>query len=98
MNLNLSQLITQILGGNRQAFEVLIRHYQKLVYGFAFQRTKNFADAEDLTQEAFLQTYQNLHTLREPEKFAGWMRGITFHLCDRWLKERRRVVLVDDVE
>ncbi len=60
MNLNLSQLIRQILGGNRQAFEVLIQHYQKLVYGFVFRMTKNFSDAEDLTQKAFLQAYQNL--------------------------------------
>ena len=45
MNLNLSQLIRQILGGNRQAFEILIRHYQKLVYGFAFPEPRGLSNS-----------------------------------------------------
>lgn len=81
------QLVQQTLSGNVNAFNQLVTKYQGAVYGVAFHWTKNFADAEDITQEAFFLAYEKLEQLQDPQKFAGWLNRITTNMCYKW---RRR--------
>jgi RNA polymerase sigma-70 factor (ECF subfamily) len=82
------QLVWQTLNGDRRGFDRLVKKYQGAVYGLAYHWTKNFADAQDLTQEAFFQAYEKLDQLRDREKFAGWLRGIATNLCRMWQRDR----------
>lgn len=75
------QLIEKTLSGDKNAYEKLVQKYQDMVYGLAFHFTKNFADAQDIAQEAFINGYLNLASLKKKNKFAGWMRTITANLC-----------------
>jgi RNA polymerase sigma-70 factor (ECF subfamily) len=74
-------LVKDALSGDRTAFNCLIEKYQSRVYGLAYHITGNFADAEDLTQEAFIRAYLDLHQLREPNKFANWLYQVTRNIC-----------------
>ena len=78
--------------GDRNAFGKLVRKYQSQVYGLAFHMVGNFADAEDLTQEAFVQAYRNLDRFGEPNNFPGWLRTIAVNLCRMHLRRGREVV------
>ena len=49
----------------------------------------DLSEAEDLVQEAFIQAYQHLKTLRDAEKFPGWIYRITHNLCFAALRNRR---------
>lgn len=82
------RLVRQTLNGDRSGFDRLVKKYQGAVYGLAYHWTKNFADAQDLTQEAFFQAYEKLDQLRDPIKFAGWLRGIATNLCRMWQRGR----------
>jgi RNA polymerase sigma-70 factor (ECF subfamily) len=84
-----AELVKEVLEGNIASFGVLVRKYQGVVYGLAYHMVKNFADAEDLAQEAFLRAYLELPQLREPSKFAGWLRRITCNICNMWLRSQR---------
>ncbi len=46
--------------------------------------------AEDLAQEALLEAWRNLHTLRDPEHFSQWLSGIGRNVCLRWTRARSR--------
>ena len=81
-------LVKNALGGDRTAFNRLIEKYQSRVYGLAYHITGNFADAEDLTQEAFIRAYLDLHQLQEPPKFANWLYQVTRNICRMWLRKR----------
>lgn len=83
-----AQLIEEVLEGNIASFGVLVRRYQGVVYGLAYHIVKNFMDAEDLAQEAFLQAYVELRQLRDPSRFAGWLRRIACNTCNMWLRRR----------
>ena len=83
-----AQLIEEVLKGNIASFGVLVRRYQGVVYGLAYHIVKNFADAEDLAQEAFIQAYLELRQLRDPSRFPGWLRRITRNTCNMWLRRR----------
>jgi RNA polymerase sigma-70 factor (ECF subfamily) len=49
----------------------------------------NWADAQDIAQETFIRAYCNLHQLRDPARFAAWLRRVTFSMAMNWLKSFR---------
>jgi len=88
-----SQLIDRILQGDKNAFAQLVTRYKGAVYGLAFHKVKNFADAEDIAQEAFLEAYKCLGNLRDKSKFANWLSSITANRCKMWLRRHHRNVI-----
>ena len=66
-------LIRKILSGDDTAFSTLVQKYRKGVHAFAWRKTGDFHFAEEITQDTFIQVYQNLSTLRNPNQFAGWL-------------------------
>jgi len=81
-------LITRILVGEAEAFGELVKKYQGIVFGLAFHFVKNYADAEDLAQEAFLKAYQQLGQLKDRRKFSSWLRQITANLCRNFIQRK----------
>jgi len=59
--------------GDEQAFATLFRLYKKRVYSVCLLMTKDFAEAEDLTQEAFLQVFRSLGSFRGDAAFSTWL-------------------------
>ena len=84
------QLVKRTLDGNHSKYDCLVQKYQAAVYGITYQWTRNFADAQDLTQEAFLQAYRKLDQLKDPARFAGWLRGIATNICHMWNRKQER--------
>ena len=82
-------LIQFTLAGDEAAFARLVRKYQKQVHAYASRKTGDFHIAEDITQETFLEAYQNLKNLRDPLKFSAWLFGIANHLCIAWFRKNR---------
>ena len=83
------QLIHRILSGDEEAFSALVRKYQKSVHALAWRKIGDFHIAEEIAQDAFLQAYKNLATLRNPNQFAGWLYVIANNLCKRWHQKRK---------
>ena len=91
-----AELIKETLDGNTDSFGILVRRYQEAVYGLSYYIMGNFADAEDAAQEAFLSAYLNLSQLSESSKFAGWLRRITHNVCNMWMREQRKICIIDE--
>ena len=77
-------LIQCILAGDENAFENLMKKYQRQVHAFAFRKVGDFQTAEDITQETFLRVYQKLATLNDSAKFSAWLYAIVNNLCIAW--------------
>jgi RNA polymerase sigma-70 factor (ECF subfamily) len=90
-------LIEQVVSGDREAFGELVRRHQGVVCGLAYHELGNFADAEDVAQQAFLTAYQRLHQLREPSRFAGWLREIVRNECRMCQRRRHESGGLDEV-
>ena len=82
------QLIQRILSGDEAAFGVLVEKHQKSVHALAWRKVGDFHDAEEITQDTFLQVYKKLSTLKDPYKFAGWLYGIANRLCIDWIRKK----------
>ena len=83
------QLIHDILAGDHTAFTTLVEKYQKSVHALAWRKIGDFHHAQEITQDTFLQAYQNLSTLRNPNLFAGWLYVIANRLCIDWLRKQK---------
>ena len=66
-------LVRECLMGNSNAFEALFDKYQKPIFNIALRLTKNFDDAEDITQTVFINAYENLKAFNSKYKFFSWI-------------------------
>jgi RNA polymerase sigma-70 factor (ECF subfamily) len=84
-------------------FEAIYDTYQGRVYGLAYRMMGNADDARDVTQDAFLSAYQNLHKLapealsdlRDNPHLAAWLYRIASNKCIDALRKRKRRASVD---
>ena len=83
------ELIQSVLAGDDDAFSVLVRKYQKQVHALAWRKIGDFHIAEEITQDTFLKAYKRLTTLKEPQRFAGWLYVIAANGCNTWLRKKR---------
>jgi RNA polymerase sigma-70 factor (ECF subfamily) len=83
-------LVQRCLAGDAEAFSMLVKKYESAVYGFCYHKVGNFADAQDLAQEAFVQAYLDLPQLRDATKFSHWLYRIASNACTTWLRRQGR--------
>lgn len=83
------QLIRRILSGDDEAFNTLVRKYQKSVHALAWRKVGDFHFAEEIAQDAFLQAYKNLAMLKDPNQFGGWLYVIANRLCLKWIQRNK---------
>ena len=77
----LAVLVRQAQSGDRDAFGALVEQFQPTVYAIALRRLGNASDALELTQEVFLHVLERITQLREPERFAGWLRQVAVRMA-----------------
>ncbi len=90
------QLIRASAAGDEQAFEQLYRLHSGRVYSLVLRILGNAADAEDVTQEVFLQVYRKLKTFRGDSAFTTWLYRLTVNAALMHL--RRSVVRHEQAE
>lgn len=86
------ELVRAVQDGDRDALGLLIQRFERSVYAMALRRLSNHAEAQELAQEVFVQVLRKIDQLREPERFAGWLRSITVRMAINRLARRRRTV------
>jgi RNA polymerase sigma factor (sigma-70 family) len=79
----LTSLVIRAQGGDLDAYGIIVRQFQDMAYGYGYSVLGDFHLAQDAAQEAFIQAYRDLPTLREPTAFPAWFRRIIFKHCDR---------------
>ena|GEM_PF-549379 len=83
-------IIHKCLNGDPAAFGLLVDKYKASIYALAYSKLRNFHDAEDITQEAFIKAYQKLRTLRWWDNFLAWLYAITSNLCTDWIRSQSK--------
>lgn len=73
-------LLTAAKAGDRGAFELLMRRYERLVLATALRLLDNPADAQDASQEVFLKLYRGLSQITSAN-IAGWLYRVTVNVC-----------------
>jgi len=83
------QFVAKAIAGDRQAFDELIRRYQRQAVAVAYRLLGNSHDSLEVTQDAFLKAFKSLPTLQKPEAFGGWFLRIVSNLSLNYRRSRK---------
>jgi RNA polymerase sigma factor (sigma-70 family) len=82
--------------GSAQAWSDLVDGHVRLVWKVVRSFDLSAADQQDAFQAAWLRAVEKLHTLRDPERFAGWLATVTANEVRGLLRGRRPTTPLDD--
>ena len=84
-------LVEQLKRGEEAAFKTIVDTYQNMVYNTCLSIVKSEEDAEDLTQEVFVQVYQSIGSFKGESKLSTWLYRIaTTKSLDHERKKKRK--------
>jgi len=83
-----AQFIALAQRGDEEAFAALFEAHKRRVYSLCLRMTGNTAEAEDLTQEAFLQLYRKISTFRGESAFSTWLHRLAVNVVLMHLRKK----------
>src|SRR6516162_7108346 len=83
-----AEAIDRAKGGDAAAFERLYGLHKRRVYSLCLRMVGNTAEAEDLTQEAFLQLYRKIGTFRGESAFSTWLHRLAVNVVLMHLRKK----------
>ena len=93
----LQQLLIHIAGGEREALAELYQRTRSAVYGLALSYLKNAHDAQDLTQDVYVQVWDRAEQYRLTGSPMGWLLAVCRNLClTRLRREERHAALSEE--
>jgi RNA polymerase sigma-70 factor, ECF subfamily len=87
----IEELAERSRAGCRASFEALVSHFEKRIFHYLYQMTRNQHDAEDLTQVTFLKAYQNIHAYQSNRAFHAWLFTIAKRTALNHFRDSRPV-------
>ena len=82
------QIIKGVIQNHEPSFRLLIEKYKKLVFGSAFRILANTSDAEDVSQEVFIEVFRSIHKLKSEDDLSGWLFKISKNKSISLLRKR----------
>jgi RNA polymerase sigma-70 factor, ECF subfamily len=81
------QIIERTLAGETDAFSLLVRRWERSIYGLSLRMLGRDEDARDVCQETFLAAFRNLRKFRGDAKFSSWLYRIALNACNSRLRK-----------
>jgi RNA polymerase sigma-70 factor, ECF subfamily len=83
-------LVAGWVGGDRSAFDELVRRYERRVYAICYRYFGNASDAEDAAQDAFIALLRRAGTFTGASSFSTWMYRVATNACNDLARKRAR--------
>ncbi len=84
------ELVARARDGDADAFNQLIRRWERPIYALAYRVIGREEDARDISQETFLRAFRALSGFKGQAKFSSWLYRIALNLCRDWIRKQRR--------
>jgi RNA polymerase sigma-70 factor (ECF subfamily) len=84
------ELVRRVLAGDQEAFSEIYNANFRRIYAFIVKRVGDAAEAEDLTQETFVQLYRSLGSYQGRSSLLTWTFGIAHNVCSRFFRHCSR--------
>jgi RNA polymerase sigma factor (sigma-70 family) len=87
--LNDNEIISKVLGGDQQAYALLVDRYQRYVFTLTLRFLKTREDAEEVAQDVFIKVYRSLADFRGASKFSTWLYTIVNTTSITFLRKKK---------
>lgn len=92
---SLKKLVKKAKRGDGEAFVMLVKQYEDVLYRTASRMLNNDEDVADAMQDAIILAYERLHTLRNNEYFNTWICKILINKCNSLLNRNKNVLIIN---
>jgi RNA polymerase sigma-70 factor (ECF subfamily) len=82
-------IVSQVVSGQKDLFRLLVRQYERAVYGMGISFFRNPEDASDFTQEVFLKAYRSLSRFEGRSRFSTWLYKIAYNTAINEVNRRK---------
>jgi len=82
-------LLQRAASGDMDAFEALIRSYERLIFSIAYRMLGNADDARDASQEVLIKIYKNLGKCANMKAFKSWVYTVANNTCIDEIRKRK---------
>ena len=83
------EIVMAVLGGDVNAYRVLVQRYQKPVFNLLYRMTGSYDNALDLSQETFVKAYENLESFKVGARFFPWLYTIGLNHGRNFLRKNK---------
>ncbi len=88
-------LACKSLDGDISAFEELVNRYKRPVFSIVYRMIGQYQEAEDITQEVFINVYEKLYQFDSNKKFSPWIYKIATNASISALRKKKKVITLD---
>ncbi|GAC1348611.1 MAG: RNA polymerase sigma factor RpoE [Ktedonobacteraceae bacterium] len=85
-----TQLVKASQQGDQEAFAVLVQRHQRCIFNLVLRMLRDYDEASEITQTAFLAAWQGLPSFRGEARFATWLYRIAYNCALKQLERRKR--------
>jgi RNA polymerase sigma-70 factor, ECF subfamily len=89
------KIIERVLRGDTEAFNLLVRQWERPIYNFIVRMVGDRDEAMDLCQDAFMKAYRELETLKDKDRFSSWLYRIAHNTCFSKLRKDRGKTFIE---
>jgi len=86
-----AEILQKVLDGQTYAYGEVFSRHRKQAFALAFQYVRDYEDAKDIVQDAFIKAYQNLSRFDLKRSFAPWLMAIVRNLSIDFLRKRKMI-------
>jgi RNA polymerase sigma factor (sigma-70 family) len=90
-------VIEDILKGNVQAFETIVKKYQSMIFTLVIRLVNHREAAEEVAQDVFVKAYKSLHTFRRESNFKTWIYRIAYNESVNYLRAHQKNIKTTDL-
>jgi RNA polymerase sigma-70 factor (ECF subfamily) len=87
---NDEDLVRQCRAGEIKSFDLLVERHQRAIFNLALRMVRNYDDAADVSQSAFVKAYENLERFDPQYKFFSWLYRIAVNESLNSLEQKKR--------
>ena len=91
-------LVERVLGGDTNAFGIIVKNTENLVAKIVFDTITNDGDRKDIAQDIYLKAYQKLPSFKFQSKLSTWIGQISYNTCIDYLRKKKLVLAENTLE
>jgi len=89
-------LVERVLGGDTNAFGIIVKNTENLVAKIVFDTITSDGDRKDIAQDIYLKAYQKLPSFKFQSKLSTWIAQISYNTCIDYLR-KKKLVLAENI-
>lgn len=88
--MDINEAVKRAKNGDINAFEIIVKTYEKKIYNLALRYNNNREDAFDISQEVFIKVFRSIGSFKEESSFSTWLYRVAVNVCIDYQRKNKK--------